>query len=103
MWRLHFGRLLNVLGIPASIRKCDYRSEAIGATVKVEHRDLFTVVTVNGLDVYFSRITGKIDGVGISQAAYCTRDSTQRSTGLDEILESPTPQAHMRKMPDYGD
>lgn len=61
IWRLYFGKLLNLIRFPASINKCDYRSSALGITVKVAHRDLFTVVTVNGLDVYFKRISGEID------------------------------------------
>jgi hypothetical protein len=99
MWRLYLGRLLNVLGMPAFVRSCDYRSQAIGATVKVEHRDLFTIITVNGLDVYFSRITGIIDGVGFNPTACCTTASDQESTDLAELLASETPQAHMQKTP----
>jgi hypothetical protein len=103
MLRLYFGKMLNLLGIPATIRKCNYRSEAVGVTVKVQHRDLFTVVTVNGLDVYFSRITGNIDGVGVSQAAYCTAALAQESTDLGELFATPPPQPRMQKMLDCSD
>jgi len=65
-------------------------------TVKVEHRDLFTVVTVNGLDVYFSRLTGAIDGVGVSQAAYCTGETLPRSVDLDALHVTSPPLAQMR-------
>jgi hypothetical protein len=103
VWRLYFGKLLNALGIPAVVRRGDYRSDAIGATVKVEHRDLFTVITVNGLDVYFSRITGSIDGVGLSQASNCKGVSFQESDYLDGLLSSQIPLAHMRKTPVNSD
>jgi hypothetical protein len=100
MWRLYFGKLLNVLGFAALVRECDYRSEAIGANVKVEHRDLFTVISVNGLDVYFSRITGKIDGVGTSQAACCMLDSSPLLADPDGEYV-PTPQlARMQRTKD---
>jgi hypothetical protein len=32
---------------------------------------LFTVVSVNGLDIYFDRLTGAIDGVGSSPISDC--------------------------------
>ena len=63
MVRLYLGKLLNALGIGALIQACEYRSDVTGATAKVELRELFTIITVNGCDVYFSRTTGKIDGV----------------------------------------
>ena len=34
------------------------------ASVSVRCGPLFTVVTVNGINVYFYRLTGGIDGVG---------------------------------------
>jgi len=37
---------------------------------------LFSVVSVNGLDVYFHRLTGKIDGVGFGPARDCKSDET---------------------------
>jgi hypothetical protein len=91
MWRLYFGKFLNIIGFPASINKCDYRSDTLGVTVKVEHRDLFTVITVNGLDVYFKRISGKIDGVGISQASYCTTGATLGLADLGALPFAPPP------------
>lgn len=69
-WRLYIGKLLNFIRFPARVNKCDYRSAGLGVTVKVEHRDLYTVITVNGLEVYFKRISGNMDGVGTSRASY---------------------------------
>jgi hypothetical protein len=40
--------------------------------VRVRASDFYTTVTVNGVDVYFYRLTGGIDGVGIAQASDCT-------------------------------
>lgn len=75
MWalmKLYLGKLANVAGYPALVRECEYRSPALDAVVKVKKLELFTVVTVNGLDVYFHRLTGAIDGVGANQGACCT-------------------------------
>jgi hypothetical protein len=100
MWRLYFGKFLNAIGFPAAVNKCDYRSGALGVTVKVEHRDLFTVITVNGLDVYFKRISGEIDGVGISQAAYCTTGVTLGLADLDEKPFAIPPPPQMQNTPE---
>jgi hypothetical protein len=44
--------------------------------VRVHLGPLFSVVSVNGLDVYFHRLTGRIDGVGFSPAGDCRSDET---------------------------
>jgi hypothetical protein len=63
--RLALGMLFNLAGIPGLLRDCDYQAGVADATVKVRVRDLFTIVTVNGLEIYFHRLTGSIDGVGV--------------------------------------
>jgi len=63
------GRVMNALGVPGLVRTTDYRSRAFGTRVQVRCSGFFTVVSVNGLDVYFERLTGRIDGVGLTQAA----------------------------------
>lgn len=102
MLRLFFGKLLNLVGFPASVSKCDYRSDALGATVKVEHRDLFTIISVNGLDVYFHRISGEIDGVGISRASYCTKASSLGLADLDDSPVAPPPLVHRQSTPGHS-
>lgn len=62
--KFYLGRFLNVLGYPGLVRECDYHSRGLGAYVTVKKAELYTVVCVNGLDVYFNRLTGSIDGVG---------------------------------------
>ena len=57
------GKLLNLTGAPGFVRECDHGG--IGSVyVKVRISPLFTVISVNGYDVFFKRITGKIDGTG---------------------------------------
>lgn len=58
------GVVANLAGLPGFVRECDYQSEPLKASVRVRRRSLYTVVTVNGLDVYFNRLTGTIDGIG---------------------------------------
>jgi hypothetical protein len=65
------GKLANLVGYPGIVRECDYRSNAIGTSVTVKRLELYTLVSVNGLDVYFNRFTGLIDGVGASPASGC--------------------------------
>ena len=62
MWLRATGSLANLLGWPCVVRPCEYTSRL--ASVSVRCGPLFTVVTVNGVNVYFYRLTGRIDGVG---------------------------------------
>lgn len=65
------GVVANLAGMPGIVRDCDYRSEGLDVCVRVRRSPLFTTVTVNGIDVYFYRLTGGIDGVGTSAAGNC--------------------------------
>lgn len=62
--RLALGALYNLAGIPGLVRECDYKAGVADATIRVRVRDMFTVIEVNGLELYFHRLTGTIDGVG---------------------------------------
>lgn len=63
--RLAAGAIYNLAGIPGLVRECDYEAGVTDATIRVRVRDLFTVIEVNGLELYFHRLTGTYDGVGI--------------------------------------
>lgn len=60
--------MLNGLGVPGFLRDADYFSTRFKNPVRVRVRrgSLFTVVSVNGLDMFFHRLSGRIDGVGVS-------------------------------------
>jgi hypothetical protein len=62
--KLWFGRLLNLAGYPGLVRECDDHSRALNAVVRVRKTGLYTIITVSGLDIYFTRFTGTMDGVG---------------------------------------
>lgn len=98
--KVYLGRLLNLAGFPAIVRECDYRSHALNAVVKVKRLELFTVVSVNGLDVYFNRFTGAIDGVGANPGVGCTLGEVPESTDPGVQPDTPAIPAHMRTTAD---
>jgi hypothetical protein len=63
------GWVYNLAGLPGFVRDCEYTASVTKATVTVRHSSLFTVININGLDVYFTRLTGTIDGVGSTPAS----------------------------------
>lgn len=75
------GRLSNAAGVPGFIKDCDYNSRQLGTTVRVRRGQFFTVVTVNGIDVFFNRFGGEIDGVGFSPASDCRQGGAPLSIG----------------------
>lgn len=60
------GRVLNALRLPCIVRAGEYQSETFGTRVRVRCGEVFTVVSVNEIDVYFDRLNGRIDGVGLN-------------------------------------
>jgi hypothetical protein len=58
------GRVLNWLGAPGFVRNGCFESLHGGVRVRVFCGELFTIVSVNGTDVYFDRLGGRLDGVG---------------------------------------
>jgi len=65
------GGILNTLGIPGFVSDTTYRSARFDAHVRVSRGKSYTVICVNGLDLYFRRLSGRIDGVGFSRTPDC--------------------------------
>jgi hypothetical protein len=83
--RVLAGKIYNLAGVPGIVRDCDYAATAHDTRVQVKAGDLFTIISVNGLDIYFHRLTGSIDGIGFSGApSSCTLDVVRGSVGLPE-------------------
>lgn len=78
------GALMNAVGIPGLVRETDYRSARLGTDVRVRRGQLFTVVSINGQEAYFRRLTGTIDGVGFTPATDNTPAPTRGSTPAGE-------------------
>ena len=91
------GSLMNAIGTPGFIRDTDYRSRTFGTRVRVRCGNLFTVISVDGIDVYVCRFTGMIDGIGFSPASGCmpasTRESMPSGALPADVSESPRSQA----------
>ena len=62
--RILFARLMNRLGSPG--RVADVEIHEHGNRVAIRRGVLFTVINVNGIDLYFYRWSGKYDGWGRS-------------------------------------
>ena len=75
--RLWLGKLLVILGVPGVMVSQTYDAQVTNARVRVYLGPLFSVVSVNGLDIYFHRLTGKIDGIGLSTSSDCPADKTR--------------------------
>jgi hypothetical protein len=67
------GGLVNLLGVPGFVKDTIYRSHQHAASVVVRTGRRFTVICVNGIDIYFNRLSGRIDGVGASTSKDCTQ------------------------------
>lgn len=70
LWaKVRIGQLFNLAGLPGFVRDCSYTADIADVTISVHRGALFTIITVNGVDIYFYRITGEIDGIGGSPIA----------------------------------
>src|SRR5262245_45054031 len=67
--RLWAGMLLKELGVAGVVQAGRYQAGIGDVSVRVTLGPLFTVVSVNGVDVYLNRFTGVIDGVGFGVAS----------------------------------
>jgi len=91
--RFWAGKVLNAIGVPGVVVPGTYEAGIGEASVRITLGPLFTVVTVNGLDVYIHRFTGAIDGVGFSLATGCKPAGTpalERSAALPAAEPAPT-------------
>ncbi len=88
--RFAIGWLLNGLGFPGFIYDDAYVALSSDTNVSVHRSPFFTVVSVNGLDIYIHRLTGKIDGVGFNPATSGSRAaSTPQSADIRAVLAVP--------------
>jgi hypothetical protein len=78
------GALFNLAGLPGFVRPCEYQAASASVAVAVRTSPFYTVITVNGVDVYFHRLNGGIDGIGLTQASGCKQDSTRESVDSAE-------------------
>jgi len=92
--KMDLGAFLSLCRFPGFIRECDYEAGICKASISVRIHSLFTVITVNGLDIYFKRLSGKIDGVGFSPPCYI-QEQTPESEHSADRRDLPPKQARM--------
>jgi hypothetical protein len=80
------GRILNLAGVPGYVRAGNHQSEF--GSVQVRVSPLYTVITVNGVDVFFYRLTGGIDGVGVSQTSNYTMAAPRSAVAVADPAPS---------------
>jgi hypothetical protein len=77
--RKWLARVANALGVPGFVRVSDYQSTDARITVRVRCGSVFTVISVNNVDIYFDRLSGRIDGISYGQKPGGTRAGTGKS------------------------
>jgi hypothetical protein len=61
-----FHSFVNNIGFPCIIGEADIYDDLTQQDIKIKPGIFFTVLTINGRDYYFRRLTGKFDGTGSS-------------------------------------
>lgn len=75
------GRIFNLAGVPGLVRECSYSASVADTQIYVKKSPLFTTISINGLDIYFHRLTGRIDGVGVNR---CKLEKAAQSEAFPE-------------------
>lgn len=60
------GRFLNRRRVAGAVQPINFNDPLTGNHIEVVINPLFTVLSVNGRDYYFKRLTGRFDGTGES-------------------------------------
>lgn len=60
------GQFLNWANLPGAITPLKYFDELTKTRIEVRNGRFFTVLSVNGRDFYFKRLSGEFDGTGMS-------------------------------------
>ena len=82
--------------MPGLLKDADFHSR-FGTKVRVQRGHFFTVVSVDGTDVYFDRLTGKIEHVVAyaqdhrpNRQTDCTEDNDCTEDLVDNFVWKPT-------------
>lgn len=78
------GHILNSLRVPGFVREGRYKSR-LGERIRVRVSPLFTVINVRGLNVFFDRLTGRVDGVSLSQAHYMPAGAPEPTPRVEPV------------------
>jgi len=86
--RLRLGKFLNAIGFPSIIADGEYDAGNCKAKIQVRSGPLFTVLSVNELEIYFHRLTGQIKFAGFSEASF---NSPEAPKSTHPVLGSEVP------------
>jgi hypothetical protein len=78
------GKLANLAGVPGIVRDGEYESAALSIGIAVRRGEFHTVITVNGTDIYFHRLTGSITGVSAGEPS---RSPISSGASAESIVE----------------
>jgi len=69
------GSIMNRLGVPPMVERVELDAETCGVNLSVRTSPRYTILTIDGHELFFERETGRYDGFGGMQldAASCTR------------------------------
>lgn len=90
------GAFINWLGWPGFVQEAEYHAKGAEIVVRVKKSRRYTTISVNGVDVYFDRLTGCIDGTGVSVTSGSRAAGVVRSTHLGGLREPPPVVARSR-------
>jgi hypothetical protein len=86
------GSMANRFRLPGFLKDTSYHSR-FGTTVRVQRGLLFTVVSVDGTDVYFDRLTGSLEHVvSVDQDHYVDKEH-DAVLGLADFVWRPKEQS----------
>ena len=63
--RQWLGRVANALRYPAVVCPMQFSDNVTGCSIEIQVGSLFKVISVDGRDYYFKRLTGRFDGTGM--------------------------------------
>ena len=70
-------RLLDWMHVPGFVRPLEINDPVSGHRIRISASHLFTVISINGRDYYFRRLSGKYDGTGSGVGASFRYNPTQ--------------------------
>jgi hypothetical protein len=89
--RVWLGKLLNAIGFPGITADGEYDAGICKGKIQVKRTPLFTVVSVNELEIYFHRLTGQIKSVGFSEASFSSPVEAPKPAHIVLRAEMPVP------------
>lgn len=62
--KFFIANILNRFKIPGLVEEIEYIDNITSQKISIKTKSLFTVISIDGRDYYFNRLSGKFDGTG---------------------------------------